>query len=206
MDFLRLLTIGARKGRLGSLAELTVAIGEGAAYLAQGASYSYIRARSGLMGPRLMQDAAFGAAMERCKWEAFAAIAGDLVLIMETELRPHVRAPAELWRRIYREALAMQGMPEHRAGTGWDDRIAEFELRLSTHLARPDRGIEALCAHSARVLMDNAPVTEDIRALDRPMVENNVKFRFIEHVGQLRQRADWSALAASISMAADETG
>jgi hypothetical protein len=204
MNFLRLLTIGARRGRVRTLPELATAIGEGAAFLAQGASYSYIRARSGTMGPRLMQDAGFGAGMERCKWEGFAAIAGDLILIVETELRPHGSGPADVWRRLYREVLAAQEMPGHRADTGWADRLAEFDLALDAHRALPARGVEELCEHSAGVLLAFAPVEDAIRKFDREMVVNNVQFRFIDHVDALRQRADWPALASAIRLEAAE--
>ena len=209
MNFLKLLTIGARKGRVRTMSELATAIGEGAAFLAQGASYSYIRARSGTMGPRLMQDAAFGAGMERCKWEGFAAIAGDLILIVETELRQQGSGPdgagtAAVWRRLYREVLAAQVMPEHRADTGWTDRLAEFDLALDAHRALPARSIEDLCEHSAGVLLAFAPVEEAIRERDREMVVNNVKFRFIDHVDALRRRTDWPALAAAIGLEAAE--
>jgi len=204
MNFLKLLTIGARKDGVRTLPELTAAIGEGAAFLAQGSSYSYIRARSGTMGPKLMQDAGFGAGMERCKWEGFAAIAGALILIAETDLRPHASATAGVWQRVYRDVLAAQEMPAHRAGTGWSDRLAEFDLRLEAHLALPARGVEDLCEHSAEVLLAFAPVEDAIRKHDREMVVNNVKFRFIEYVDGLRRRADWPALAAAISMAAEE--
>jgi hypothetical protein len=186
------------------LPELVTAIGEGAAFLAQGAGYSYIRARSGLMGPRLMQDAGFGTSMDRCKWEGFAAIAGDLILIVETELRPYGSGPTDFWRRHYRTVLAAQAMPEHRAGTGWSDRIAEFDSRLDAHRAQPPRGIEVLCAHGAEVLLEFAPVEDRIRRFDREMVVNNVKFRVIEHIDALRRRADWPALAAAINLAAEQ--
>lgn len=198
MNFMKLLTIGARRGRIDTLPGLVDAIGEGAAFLAQGASYSYIRARSGFMGPRLMQDADFGAGMERCKWEGFSAIAGDLILILETELRPYGAGPADFWRRQYRAVLAAQTTPAHRAGTGWSDRLTEFDLRLDTHRALPPRGIETLCAHGADILLAFAPVEENIRKFDREMVMNNIKFRVIEHVDALRRRADWPALAAAI--------
>jgi len=204
MNFLKLLTIGARKGRVRTLPELATAIGEGAAYLAQGASYSYIRARSGTMGPRLMQDSGFGAGMERCKWEGFAAIAGDLILIVETELRPHGAAGADVWRRLYREVLAAQAMPEHRADTGWADHLARFDLALEAHRALPARSVADLCAHSAEVLLAFAPVEQAIRDLDREMVVNNITFRFIDHVDALRRRADWKALASAIRPEAAE--
>jgi len=147
--------------------------------------------------------------MERCKWEGFAAIAGDLILIVETELRPHGSGPggagtAGVWRRLYREVLAAQAMPEHRADTGWTDRLAEFDLALDAHRALPARGVEELCEHSAEVLLAFAPVEDAIRKLDREMVVNNVKFRFIDHIDALRRRADWPALASAIRLAAAE--
>jgi hypothetical protein len=200
MEFLKTLTIGARRRRVRTVDQLAAAIGEGAAYLAQGSSFSYIRARSGMMGPRLMQDDRFGAGMERCKWEGFAAAAGDLILIVEAELRPHGRAAAPFWTVLYREILAAQALPEHRRAQGWRDRVAEFDQRIAAHLAWPPRGIEAICHHSAEVILAYAPVEDRIRELDREMVTNNVKFRFIEQVDALRRRADWPALAAAIRM------
>lgn len=199
MDFLKTLTLGLRRGRVGGRAALVAEIGAGAAYLAQGSSYSYIRARSGTMGPRLMQDAGFGAAMERCKWEGFAAAAGDLVLIVEAAMRPRAAIPAPVWRALYREVLAAQPMPAHRAD--WDDCLSRFDARLEAHMAAAPAGIEAICQHSAGVILEFAPVEDRIRKLDREMVTNNVKFRFIEHVDGLRRRIDWAALAADIAAA-----
>jgi hypothetical protein len=206
MDFLRNLTIGRRRGPVRSPDQVAAAIGESAAYLAQGASYAYIRARSGTMGPRLMQDPRFGAGMERCKWEGFAAAAGDLSLIAEAELRPLARTGAAFWRGLYRRVLAAQETPEHRAGRGWDDRIAEFDARLAAHLASEPGEVAELCRHSAEVILEFAPVEDRIRELDREMVTNNVTFRFIEQVDALRRRADWPGLAAAIPPVTGEPG
>ena len=211
MNFLRVLTIGTRRRRIATVPDLAGAVTEGAAYLAQGASYSYIRARTAMMAPRLMDDPGFRAAMERCKWEGFAAAAGDLILIVEGDLRPHGAGAAPFWRRLYREVLAAEPVPEHRAGEGsngegsagegWADRIAEFDRRLEVRLVGPPAGVEAISEHSAGVIIDYAPVEDAIREVDREMVTNNVQFRFIEHVEALRRRADWPALAAAIRAA-----
>lgn len=199
MNFLKLLTIGARKSRIATISDLVTAIGESAAYLSQGAGYSYIRARSGTMGPRLMQDAGFGAGMERCKWEGFAAMAGDLILIVETELRGYGPVSAPTLKRLYREVLETQPLPAHRAETGWADRIDHFDLRLDAHMGQAKRGLEELCEYGAGEMLAYAPVEDAIREADREMVINNVKFRVIDHVDALRKRADWPALAAALA-------
>jgi hypothetical protein len=193
MEFLKTLTLGMQRNRVSDRAGLVTEIGAGAAFLAQGSGFSYIRARSGTMGPRLMQDAGFGRGMERCKWEGFAAAAGDLILIVEGGLRPRAATGPGFWQALYRDVLAAHPVPEHRPD--WSDRIAGFEGRLAAHLAAPPRGIEDICHHSAEVILEFAPVEDRIRALDHEMVTNNVKFRFIEHVDGLRKRLDWAALA-----------
>ncbi len=63
------------------------AIRGGAAYLAQGSSYSYLRARTLLAGPRLFSDDDFAFALNICKWEGFAVAAQDLILIIEADMR-----------------------------------------------------------------------------------------------------------------------
>ncbi len=196
VDFLKLLTIGVRRGRIATVPDLVMAIGEGAAYLSQGSAYAYIRARSGTVGPRLMQDATFGAAMERCTWEGFAAFAADLILIVENDLRPCAVDPgAKTLQSLYRSVLANQDLPRHRFGQGWDDRIARFDRRVAAHLAAPPRSIGEICREGAEILLEYMPVTDDIRRADREMVLNNVQFRFIEHVEALRRRSDNQALS-----------
>jgi len=200
LDFLKLLTIGARRGWIATVPDLVTAIGEGAAYLSQGSAYAYIRARSGTMGPRLMQDAAFGAAMERCTWEGFAAFAADLILIVETDLRPCAVDPdAQVLQSLYRSVLANQDLPRHRSGQGWDDRVARFDQRVVAHLAAPPRGVGEICREGAEILLRFMPVTDDIRQADREMVLNNVQFRFIEHVEALRRRSDNRALSLALT-------
>ena len=144
MNFLKLLTIGARRGSIATVPDLVTALSESAAYLAQGAAYAYLRARSGTMGPRLMQDPGFGAAAERCKWEAFAAVAADLVLIVEGEIRlAGILVPGATLETLYARVLAAHEMPGHRAAAGWSDCEQAFARRLEKHEAQE----EELLAH-----------------------------------------------------------
>jgi hypothetical protein len=186
------------------------ALRAGAAYLAQGASYSYLRARTLLAGPRLFSDADFGFALQICKWEGFAVAAQDLILILEAELRPALPADARRRARglaaLYREVLASEALPEHRAEAGWDDVIREFEARLEVFLARPPLKPDAISIATALRLLQHAPIEDSVREADKMMVVNNVAFRFIDHQAKLRRTLDLDALAAEMScrmMAAD---
>ncbi|MCP1337123.1 esterase [Futiania mangrovi] len=179
------------------------AIRAGAAYLAQGASYSYLRARTLLAGPRLFQDADFGFALDVCKWEAFGVAAQDLILMIEAELRPSLPVDARLraagLARLYREVMESEAVPPHRAGRGWDDLYSEFDARLAVFLARPPLKPDAISIATALRLLDHAPIEDSVREADRMMVVNNTAFRFIEYQAKLRRTLDMRALAALLA-------
>ena len=132
---LRSSLLGERRTRAADWPGVAEALRAGAAFLAQGASYSYLRARSGIMGPSLFQDPAFGAALEVCKWEGFGMAAQDLTLMLEADARPLMgrerRGVAAAVGALYRDALALEPLPPHRAAVGWDDLIAAFEARAA---------------------------------------------------------------------------
>ena len=175
----------------------------GAAFLAQGSSYSYLRARTLLAGPKLFQDEGFGFALQICKWEGFAVAAQDLILIMEAEMRenlpqdPVVRAGGLL--HLYRDVLASEAIPDHRKDRGWDDAIAEFQARLPVFMERAPLKPDAICTATALRLLDHAPITDDVREADKIMVLNNVAFRFIDYQATLRKRLDLVGFARELS-------
>ena len=179
------------------------AIRAGAAFLAQGASYSYLRARTLLAGPRLFQDEGFGLALQICTWEAFAVAVQDLILIIEADHRDSL--PADPVRRarvlgeLYREVLAREEMPEHRADKGWSDLIVEFDARLDVYMAKPPLKPDAISIATAMRLLDHAPIDKAVREADQIMVVNNVAFRFIDYQATLRKRIDLEAFAAQLA-------
>lgn len=182
---------------INDLARLQEVVRTTAAFLAQGASYSYLRARSGTHAERLFREAAFGAALNRCKWEAFAAAAADLLLLVELEMRPHNLPAAELsvaLSNLYEHILATEAVPEHRQPNGWAVEISEFRDRTEAALRHPPESLRKICRHTGRTIMRFAPVTDEVRELDSPMVLNNVEFRFIERLTAIRRQLDVDAL------------
>lgn len=186
------------------------AIRAGAAYLSQGASYSYLRARTLLAGPRLFQDADFGFALQICKWEAFAVAAQDLILILEAELRPALPADpgarARGLAKLYRDVLESESVPEHRADKGWMDAIAEFDARLTTYMAAEPLKPDAISIATALRILEHAPVDDSVRKADKMMVVNNVAFRMIDYQATLRKSLDMPAFAIELTRHMEPAG
>lgn len=186
------------------------AIRAGAAYLSQGASYSYLRARTLLAGPRLFQDAGFGFALQICKWEAFAVAAQDLILIIEAELRPALpadpNARARVLAQLYRDVLESESLPEHRADRGWKDVLDEFDARLAIYMPAEPLKPDAISIATALRLLEHAPVDDSVRKADKIMVVNNVAFRMIDYQSTLRKSLDMTALAAELSRRMEPAG
>lgn len=205
LDFIESILPKRQKSDRASVVE---AIRAGAAFLAQGASYSYLRARSLLAGPKLFQDADFGFALQICKWEGFAVAAQDLILIIEAEVRPLLPEPAQeraaIFSRLYREVLASESLPEHRKDRGWEDVEAEFDARLAHLMDKAPLSPDAITTATALRLLQHAPITDDVRAADKMMVVNNVAFRFIDYQATLRKRIDLAAFARQLSSSAGE--
>ncbi|WP_187971874.1 esterase [Aquibium microcysteis] len=179
------------------------AIRAGAAFLAQGSSFSYLRARTLLAGPKLFADADFGFALQICKWEAFAVAVQDLILILEAEMRPALPADPALraagLAALYREVLASEEIPEHRKTKGWGDVVGAFDARLAVYMEKPPLKPDAISIATALTILDHAPIDDGVREADRMMVVNNVAFRFIDCQATLRKQLDLAAFAAQLT-------
>jgi hypothetical protein len=175
----------------------------GGAYLSQGTSYSYLRARTLLAGPRLFSDEDFGFALTICKWEGFGVAVQDLILILESDLRPDLPADVDVraqgLRKLYTDVLDTEEMPEHRLETGWADMIAEFDTRMPPILFAPPRTPDRIATATADRLLAHAPIEDSVREADREMVTNNTAMRFIDFQSKMRQRIDYPAFAAELS-------
>lgn len=193
----------ARPQKASAWPQFAEAVRAGAAYLAQGSSYAYLRARAGTWGPRVFTDDAFSAELNRCKWEGFAVAAQDLVLVLEAETRGRFEGdraglPAAI-EALYADALALEPVPPHRAAVGWNDEKAAFHERAARAVAAPPQSADAISGATAARLLREMPVEDVIRELDRPMVTNNVAFRFIDYQRKLRREIDLAALAAAFA-------
>ncbi len=195
----RLFGRAPNRAKIADIDSLTAALAQEAAHVAQSATYNYLRARTGFLGPKLFNEAAFLEAVEITRWEAYAAVLADLILMVEGEGRgvlPPGGAPA-VWQTLYRQALAVYPPPSHRED-GWLGLEEAFASRLSAAANDAPAPPERIAIAAGQTIFAQLPLHPDIRQLDEEMVINTVRFRMLRSWETLKERLEWPMIAAEI--------
>ena len=187
---------------LDSADALKVFVEERASFIAQKCAVDYCRGKTGLASYALFSERPFLEAFDICRWEVFATALGDLLIIAEGQLRPHV--PPEQRARLYDrlvilhgEVLAAMPIPVHRP-QGWGDATGAFTLRLQAAAAgEPQKALD-VADHSAKRLFDTLPIHISMRELDEEVVYGAVRFRMIAVSQDMQRIMRADALARSL--------
>lgn len=185
-----------------SVASLRTFLEERAALIAQKCAIDYCRGKTGLASYALFTEKSFLEALDRCRWDTFAAVLGDLIIVTEGKLRSHA-APGEHARLsealagLYPVILASVPPPAHRTG-GWSEAIAAFVPRFrEASLGEPRQALD-VADHSARCLFDTLPIHASYRELDEEVVYGAVRFRMIAVSQEMQGRLRAPELAARL--------
>jgi len=181
-------------------------LSERGAYIAQASTYSYCRARTGFMGPKLFHEQPFLASLEITRWEALHAVLADLFVICEGVLRPLAiqtgdgQGPAALREALlarYRGALNAHGPAPHHP-EGWEFAVEALGQRLRQMQLAAPRSPDLVGAASGKVIFDHLPFHEDMLRFDEEMVVNSVRFRILRFWEDLHRRLDGAAVTADL--------
>ncbi|MGH6961936.1 MAG: hypothetical protein ACREE7_15750 [Dongiaceae bacterium] len=170
--------------------------------IAQKCAIDYCRGKTGLASYALFSEKPFLDALEVCRWESFAAVLGDLLIVAEGKLRPEVPAGehlrlVEALAGLYSATLAARPAPAHRTG-GWGDAITAFDLRLRAASAGGPRQALDVADHSARRLFETLPIHARYRELDEEVVYGAVRFRMIAVSQEMERRIAAAELAGQL--------
>jgi hypothetical protein len=165
---------------------------ERAALIAQKCAIDYVRGKTGLASYALFEEKTFLDALEVCRWETFAVVLGDLVLIAEGYLRPHAVVDdrsrlCDALIGLYSATLNPLPLPVHRA-EGWGEVTASFASRLrAAGLAEPKQALD-VADHSAKRLFETLPIHASYRELDEEPVYGSVRFRMVAVSQEMQRR------------------
>lgn len=203
MELLTRLGIRSRK-KLDTLKGLGDFLSAQAAYAAQRSTTTYCEVKAGVNRNKLFSEPTFLEELGRCRWEAFAAVLADAILITEAKLRPLAGDPAGVARlgdrlgRLYAERLAAEQRPAHRPD-GWADLTDPFPARLAEAQSLPPKRPDEIANHSVRVVMDTLPIHPDHRRSDREAISGGVKFYILALHEALEKELDAPAVMADLA-------
>ncbi|MBX3678497.1 MAG: hypothetical protein KF853_15895 [Rhodocyclaceae bacterium] len=178
---------------VGSRAELRRFLETRASYVAQFSLYGYLRTRAGQRYPELFDDDVFVKSINIAKWHIWLACLSDLAVysggMLARRMPGSADAAGALVRELVAEIIAAAGQPEDA-----DDEFAAHAARIQARLAlcewnRIADG-EDCFSESPAALVRWAPIVDELKTLDEPIVLNSVRFRWQEVRRHLRQFLD----------------
>ena len=178
---------------------------EQAAYIAQSSAYSYCRARTGFMAPKLFAEAEFVVNLDRSKWATYLAVLEDLLITLEWEMRGWGLAPEALHAGlcdVYNGILSGRPRPPEREEP-WPKADDGFARRLAQSQMAAPKTTGELSQHSGKVLFNTVPIHPDMKNIDEEMVVNSVRFRLLRFAEELPARLDAAALRIAMGAAPD---
>ncbi len=181
---------------LGGLAEMMA--GQ-TAFVSQKVTLDYCRARAAMHWQKLLGEKPFLDALEYCRWEAYAAVLGDVAEVIQIYLRrqgaPEAPLP-EVLTDCARGALLRHPVPAHRRS--WEDVLEAIRPRLErANLAAP-RPVHLVGAVSADRVFEVLPIHSSVRKHDKEVVSNGLRFLLVRFYADLEKRLDAAAVIAAI--------
>jgi len=195
--------LGGRRVRAVAVAdrrELRKFLETRASYVSQMSLYGYLRTRTGVRFPELFSDDVFVASINQAKWHIWLACLSDLAvyagLLILRRTKSSSDAVRDLMRSALDEVLASVGTPDD-AGPDFDAHADRVRARLALCDWSGLDDDESAFSESPEALVRYAPVIDELKVLDAPIVRNSVRFRWQEVRRDLRRDLDAERVLAS---------
>lgn len=180
--FSRLLARWRQTPPIASVGDLADFLDRSAAQIAQKSVIGYCLVKTQLPLAELTRDQRFAEAFDRSRWEAYAAVLADLIVVTEMYLRPAAGSRAgDLvgpLSRLYAAILARHPAPVHRP-EGWEALAAAMPGRLAGAALAEPSSIARVAETSADRLFETLPIHERLREPDKPAIVANVQFLMV---------------------------
>jgi hypothetical protein len=169
-------------------------------FIAQSALYGYLRTRAGMRHPQLFTDDVFVRSINIAKWRLWLACLGDVSVFAGGLLTRSANGNAEIAARIISGVvegiLEVKGLPTDAGSEYFAD-----AQRLRSRIASCDWTTvgddDSAFSDSPDALLRYAPIIDELKELDAPIVRNSVRFRWQDVRRELRRDLDAPAVIAS---------
>lgn len=176
-------------------------LSEQAVFAAQKSVVGYCEVKAGNNRDTLFAEQEFRDALDRCRWESYAAVLADLLVLAYRYLRDHAggrdEALTAALARLYPAILDQQPRPAHRPD-GWDDITAPFPARLEQARLEGVAGPAEVARVAARRIHQVLPIHEAHRRTDREAIDGAVRFHMVAAWDQMARKVDAAAVTADL--------
>ncbi len=169
------------------------------AYVAQTSLYGYLKTRMGTRFRQVFEDDKFLPSINQAKWRTYGACLSDLTVfaaaLTGSESRLENNQISDLAAACF-EAAVRQTFDGAEAGEVRAEIVDSFEARVKqTHWPNAAVG-EGAFTSSPEVLLESAPIADELKERDVEIVTNSIRFRWRDVREQLRKRIDSDAICA----------
>lgn len=190
---LALISTRRERNPIDSFDELCRFVSTRAAFVAQKKLYGYLKTRIGTRYPKMFEEPAFVASVNIAKMHVFAACASDLTIYAIAHVCAGANVDETICKRAaeqcFERALA-DNSPEPGVTFDPQHAHAEFLLRIAATDWRGAALRRENFDRSPAALVRWAPIAPELKAFDTEIVENSVKFAWIEVRREFESRLD----------------
>jgi hypothetical protein len=173
-----------------------------ASHVAQTSLYGYLRTRAGMRYPELFDDDGFVLSINIAKWQIWLACLSDLAVfaggLMARDLPAELTGVGATVRGVVAEILAETGKPED-SGPDFEDSARAVLERIEACDWSAITDDAAAFVESPPALVRWAPIVDELKEIDEPIVLNSVRFRWQEVRRDLRHTLDAAAVLRDAS-------
>lgn len=195
-------TIRRDSFRLDSIERLEEFVATRSAFISQKKLYGYLKERIGTRWPTMFEDDLFRSGINIAAIQVFAACLSDLTIHAVACALAEARVPDAAKTEVARNCFA-RGLHENevtaRADFDMNEAIQDFDERLEGtdwHFGalKPEN-----FTRSPAALLRWAPIAQRFKDFDAEIVENSVKFAWVDIRAQLARRLDAEAIAREVA-------
>ena len=196
----RVIRIRFDKSSLEEIPQLVEFVSTRSAYVAQTSLFGYLKTRMGREYVSIFKDDVFLPSIETAKWSVYAACLSDLTIyavslaVRQAGLQ---RDQAESLAVHLHRTCVDNTFEGKTADSIRQQSIDEFRERSGATIWANAAIGESAFSLSPAALADSSPVSDEFKELDREIVMNSIRLRWIDVRSQLGKRLDGSAICSA---------
>ena len=171
-----------------------------ASHVSQTALYGYMKTRAGTRFPEMFEDPGMLMSINIAKWQVWMSCVSDLTVYLGALITQRSVHSAEdvskMMGQLAEEIVAGTGSPED-AGDNFEEARQSYIQRVRDSLLDRIADDETAFSQSPAALVKWSPIADELKVRDVEIVENSMRFRWIEVRRSARELLDGDSIMSN---------